>query len=92
MALKWCREKATRFRVDERRKVTISLYIYSMAIKLVLQVLGIRPYIKFKGHDTPKLARQIMGVYKVPIDLTVEKMYTRHLALLVSGYNVYDHN
>ena len=70
----------------------ISLYIYSMAIKLVLQVLGIRPYIKFKGHDTPKLARQIMGVYKVPIDLTIEKMYTRHLALLVSGYNVYDHN
>ena len=27
-----------------------------------------------------------MGVYKVPIDLTAEKMYTRHLALLVRGY------
>lgn len=50
-----------------------------------MQLLGIKPYIKCNTKSTAILAREIIKVSKAPLDLALEKTYTKHLALLVSA-------
>ena len=52
-----------------------------------MQLLGIRPYDKCNVKSTSTLAREIMKVSKAPLDLALEKVYLKNLALLVSAVN-----
>ena len=52
-----------------------------------MQLLGIRPYDKCKVKSTSTLAREIIKVSKAPLDLVLEKVYLKNLALLVSAVN-----
>ena len=52
-----------------------------------MQMLGIRTYDKYKVKSTSTLAREIIKVSKAPLDLALEKVYLKNLALLVSAVN-----
>ena len=52
-----------------------------------MQLLGIRPYDKCNVKSTSSLVREIIKVSKAPLDLALEKVYIKNLALLVSAVN-----
>ena len=52
-----------------------------------MQLLGIRPYDKCNVKSTSTLVREIIKVSKGPLDLALEKVYIKNLALLVNTVN-----